>query len=81
MNGKFNFGFIEKEDLYMKHTFENRYYPSTFLLIDGKSYKYADSLTGERLERFILNKDRYTEARIQFDIPSSVINDIVMYVY
>ena len=65
LTGKFNFGMVERrQSETLCHTFENRYYPSTYLLKDGMSYKYSDSLTGERLERFVSNKDRYTEAGI-----------------
>jgi thioredoxin-like negative regulator of GroEL len=65
MNGKFNFGMINKIDSeHLMHAFENRYFPSTYLLVDGTAFKYSDSLTAERLERFILNEPRYTEAGI-----------------
>ena len=65
MTGKFNFGMINKLDSeHLMHAFENRYFPSTYLLIDGVAYKYSDSLTAERLERFITNQPRYSEAGI-----------------
>ena len=64
MQGKFNFGIVDRyESEHLVFTFESRYFPSTYLLTSGKSYKYNDSLTSARLERFILNADRYTEVK------------------